>query len=187
MAGLRFGAGQATRPAPEALKWQHPKRTTVLPRHPDPLRQGRLLVWPWPALKEASTAELVGTGAWHWHDDMVRCVDDCVAVFREMARAEVFEHHLWATGVRNASRCECLPDLSGARVMRDETSTLLATLHDLDGELVEVMLGLLTDELSAEEQRRFGRLFVAAGKMLEQHAELVPERGSDAGPPTTAR
>ncbi len=40
------------------------------------------------ALKEASTDELVGDGAWHWHDDMVRCVDDCVAVFREKARAE---------------------------------------------------------------------------------------------------
>ncbi len=40
------------------------------------------------ALKEAPTDELVGAGAWQWHDDMVRCVDDCVAVFREKARAE---------------------------------------------------------------------------------------------------
>lgn len=40
------------------------------------------------ALKEAPTDELTGPGARHWHDDMVRCVDDCVAVFREKARAE---------------------------------------------------------------------------------------------------
>lgn len=40
------------------------------------------------ALKEAPTDGLVGPGAWHWHADMVRCVDDCVAVFREKALAE---------------------------------------------------------------------------------------------------
>lgn len=40
------------------------------------------------ALKEAPTHELTGPGAWHWHDDMVRCVDDCVAIFQEKARAE---------------------------------------------------------------------------------------------------
>jgi hypothetical protein len=57
--------------------------------------------------------------------------------------------------------------------VRSETSTLLAALHDLDGDLVEIMLGLLTDELSAEKQRQFGRLFVAAGKLLEEHAELT--------------
>lgn len=38
------------------------------------------------ALKVAPTDGLTGAGAWHWHDDMVRCVDDCVAVFREKAR-----------------------------------------------------------------------------------------------------
>lgn len=64
--------------------------------------------------------------------------------------------------------------------MRSETSNLLAVLHDLDLDMVEVMLGLLTDELSADEQRRFGGLFVAAGKLLEQHAELatVPDEPS---------
>lgn len=41
------------------------------------------------ALKEASTDGLTGAGAWHWHDDMVRCVDDCVAVFRAKARNDV--------------------------------------------------------------------------------------------------
>lgn len=39
------------------------------------------------ALKTAPTDELTGPGAGHWHDDMVRCVDDCVATFREKARA----------------------------------------------------------------------------------------------------
>ena len=40
------------------------------------------------ALKSALTDELDGPGAWHWHDDLVRCVGDCVAVFREKARMQ---------------------------------------------------------------------------------------------------
>ena len=57
--------------------------------------------------------------------------------------------------------------------MRSETSSLLATLHGLDGDMVEIMSGLLTDDLSPGEQRRFGQLFVAVGKLLEQHADLT--------------
>ena len=65
--------------------------------------------------------------------------------------------------------------------MRSETSDLLAVLHDLDGDMVEIMLGLLTDKLSSGEQRRFGQLFVAAGRLLEQHADLIQEGGSGSG------
>lgn len=65
--------------------------------------------------------------------------------------------------------------------MRSETSHLLAALHDLDGDMLEIMLRLLTDELSADEQRRFGQVFVAAGKLLEQHADLVAEAGIESG------
>lgn len=39
------------------------------------------------ALAAASTQALTGAAAWHWHDDMVRCVDDCVGIFREKAAA----------------------------------------------------------------------------------------------------
>ncbi len=57
--------------------------------------------------------------------------------------------------------------------MRHETSFLLAALRELDEGMVELMLGLLIDELPAGEQRRFGQLFAAAGKLLEQHAEFT--------------
>ncbi len=40
------------------------------------------------ALRTASTGELTGPGAWDWHDDMVRCVGDCVAIFQDRAGAE---------------------------------------------------------------------------------------------------
>ena len=40
------------------------------------------------AIKVAPTHDLTHEGAWQWHDDMVRCVGDCVAVFREKAAAE---------------------------------------------------------------------------------------------------
>jgi hypothetical protein len=40
------------------------------------------------ALTAASTDELTHAAALHWHADMVRCVGDCVAVFREKAEAE---------------------------------------------------------------------------------------------------
>ncbi len=65
--------------------------------------------------------------------------------------------------------------------MRSETSNLLAALHDLDQDMVEIMLGLLTDDLSADEQRRFGQLFMAAGKLLEQHAELIEQASEGRG------
>lgn len=63
--------------------------------------------------------------------------------------------------------------------MRNETNNLLSALNALDGDMAELMLGLLTDELPPDEQRRFGRLFVAAGKLLEQHADATAAAGKE--------
>jgi hypothetical protein len=52
-----------------------------------------------------------------------------------------------------------------------ETGALLTALNNLDGVMVEVMLGLLQDTLSADEQVRFGGMFSDVGRLLEQRAE----------------
>jgi hypothetical protein len=53
----------------------------------------------------------------------------------------------------------------------EETGALLTALNNLDGVMVEVMLGLLQDTLSADEQVRFGRMFTDVGTLLEQRAK----------------
>jgi hypothetical protein len=40
------------------------------------------------ALATASTHELTYAADWRWHDDLVRCIGDCVAVFRRRAAEE---------------------------------------------------------------------------------------------------
>src|SRR6266852_3954014 len=62
----------------------------------------------------------------------------------------------------------------------EETGALLTALNNLDETMVEVMLGLLEDTLSADEQVRFGRMFTDVGTLLERRAEgeqqqAVPE------------
>ena len=52
--------------------------------------------------------------------------------------------------------------------MTEETNELLTALNELDGAMIEVMLGLLADTLSAEEQARFGSMFVKVGTLLQQ-------------------
>jgi hypothetical protein len=70
--------------------------------------------------------------------------------------------------------------------MTNETSELLTALNNLDAAIVEVMLGLLADTLSTDEQVRFARMFEEVGTLLQQRARgkrasSVPEA------PTTSR
>ena len=61
------------------------------------------------------------------------------------------------------------------------TGALLTALNNLDQAMVEVMLGLLQDTLSAGEQVRFGQMFTDVGRLLERRAkgeeqQAAPER-----------
>jgi hypothetical protein len=58
--------------------------------------------------------------------------------------------------------------------MTKETSDLLTALNNLDEVMVDVMLGLLEDTLAAEQQVRFGGMFVQVGTLLQQRADLTP-------------
>jgi hypothetical protein len=53
----------------------------------------------------------------------------------------------------------------------EETGALLTALNNLDQAMVEVMLGLLADTLSADEQVVFGRMFTDVGRLLERRAK----------------
>lgn len=59
----------------------------------------------------------------------------------------------------------------------EETGSLLTALNNLDGAMVEVMLGLLEDTLSADEQVQFGRMFTDVGRLLERRAEGMRPAG----------
>lgn len=54
--------------------------------------------------------------------------------------------------------------------MTEDTSSLLSALHAVDQIMPEIMLGLLADSPSADELTRFGDMFLAAGRLLRQHA-----------------
>ena len=63
----------------------------------------------------------------------------------------------------------------------EETGALLTALNNLDGTMVEVMLGLLEDALSPDEQVRFARMFTDVGRLLERRAEgIQPAVGEQA-------
>lgn len=58
--------------------------------------------------------------------------------------------------------------------MTEETSNLLTALDAVDHIILEAMLGLMLGSLTADEQLRFGDLFLGAGRLLHEHARLGP-------------
>jgi len=54
--------------------------------------------------------------------------------------------------------------------MTEETSSLLTALNAVDHAMADIMVGLMADSLTADEQVRFGDLFLGAGRLLHQHA-----------------
>lgn len=69
--------------------------------------------------------------------------------------------------------------------MTEETSALLSALHDLDGAIIGVMIGLLTDSLPPQEQAEFGELLTTAAKLVHQHPNTTAPDIAEWHRPTT--